>query len=122
VELNGPLMLDGGIQVLEPGEAVIYKPRWGAFFATPLHDHLKRLQVDTLIVCGCNFPNCPRTTVYEASERDFRIILVEDAVSGIYQQGKDELRNIGVHVWSTDTLINELNAEPSARGAICRRT
>jgi len=113
VELNGPLLLDGGIQVLELGEAVIYKPRWGAFFATPLHDHLKRIQVDTLVVCGCNFPNCPRTTIYEASERDFRIILVEDAVSGIYQQGREELRNIGVHVWSTDTLVNELNTEPS---------
>jgi len=115
-ELNCPHLLDGGIQTLGPGEVVIYKPRWGAFFRTPLHNHLDGLQVNTLVVCGCNFPNCPRTTIYEASERDFRIVLVEDAVSGIYRQGKEELLNIGVHLWSTEILINRLNTELSVPG------
>jgi len=115
-ELDCPHLLGGGIQTLGPGEVVIYKPRWGAFFGTPLHDHLDGLQVNTLIVCGCNFPNCPRTTIYEASERDFRIVLVEDAVSGIYRRGKEELRNIGVHLWSTEILINGLNTEPCVPG------
>ena len=115
-ELDCPHLLNGGIQTIAPGEVVIYKPRWGAFFGTPLHGHLDGLQVNTLVVCGCNFPNCPRTTIYEASERDFRIVLVEDAVSGIYQQGKEELRNIGVHLWSTEILINRLNTEPSGPG------
>ncbi len=110
-ELDCPYLLGGGIQTLGPGEVVIYKPRWGAFFGTPLQDHLNGLQVNTLVVCGCNFPNCPRTTIYEASERDFRIVLVEDAVSGIYPRGKEELRDIGVHLWSTDILINRLNTE-----------
>ena len=105
-------LLGGGIQTLGPREVAIYKPRWGAFFGTPLHGHLDGLEVNTLVVCGCNFPNCPRTTIYEASERDFRIVLVEDAVSGIYQQGKEELRNIGVHLWSTEILIKKLNREP----------
>ena|SRR5208337_5365518 len=115
-ELDCPHLLGGGIQTLGPGEVVIYKPRWGAFFGTPLHDHLDGLQVNTLVVCGCNFPNCPRTTIYEASERDFRIVLVEDAVSGIYRQGKEELRNIGVHLWSTEILISGLNTELSVAG------
>jgi len=115
-ELNCPHLLGGGIQMLGPREVVIYKPRWGAFFGTPLHDHLDKLQVNTLVICGCNFPNCPRTTIYEASERDFRIILVEDAVSGIYQQGKDELQNIGVQLWSTEILINRLNTGASVPG------
>jgi nicotinamidase-related amidase len=109
-QINCPLLLDGRIQTLAPNEAVIYKPRWGAFFGTPLHDYLDKLQVNTLVVCGCNFPNCPRTTLYEASERDFRIVLVEDAMSGITRQGKDELRNIGVHLKSTERLVNEFNA------------
>jgi nicotinamidase-related amidase len=108
-ELNCSHLLGGGIQTLGPGEVVIYKPRWGAFFGTPLYDHLKGLEINTLLVCGCNFPNCPRTTIYEASERDFRIVLVEDAVSRIYGQGKEELRNIGVHLWSTGTVIDRLN-------------
>ena len=115
-ELDCPHLLGGGIQTLGPREVAIYKPRWGAFFGTPLHDHLDGLQVNTLVVCGCNFPNCPRTTIYEASERDFRVVLVEDAVSGIYQQGKEELRNIGVHLWSTQMLIERLNTGPGVTG------
>jgi hypothetical protein len=56
-------------------------------------------------VCGCNFPNCPRTTIYEASERDFKIVLAKDATSGIYAIGLQELRNIGVSVMSTEECL-----------------
>ncbi len=108
-ELNCPDLLGGAIQTIGPNEVIIYKPRWGAFFGTPLQEHLNKLQVNTVVVCGCNFPNCPRTTIYEASERDFGIVLVEDAVSGIYGQGKAELQNIGVHLWSTETLTDALS-------------
>ena len=34
--------------------------------------------------------------MYEASERDFRVVCVDDAVSGLYEQGRRELDNIGV--------------------------
>jgi nicotinamidase-related amidase len=63
------------------------------------------LGVNTVIVCGCNFPNCPRTTIYEASERDFRIILVKDARSLTYDTGLEELENIGVYLMNTDECI-----------------
>jgi nicotinamidase-related amidase len=53
---------------------------------------------------GCNFPNCPRTSVYEASERDFRVVLVEDAISGLYPKGKEEMLNIGVQVMKTEAV------------------
>jgi nicotinamidase-related amidase len=106
--LDADFLLNGEIQEWGQKEFVIYKSRWGAFYNTPLHDHLGRLGVTTLVVCGCNFPNCPRTTIYEASERDYRIVLIDDAVSGIYEKGKEELRNIGVHLLSADTLIQRL--------------
>ena len=51
--------------------------------------------------CGCNFPNCPRTSIYEASERDFRVVLAHDAISGLYERGERELANIGVRLMST---------------------
>jgi hypothetical protein len=38
------------------------------------------------------------TSIYEASERDFRVVVVEDAISGIYERGKEELRNIGITI------------------------
>ena len=53
---------------------------------------------DTVVVCGCNFPNCPRTTIYEASERDFRVVLAIDAISGLDERGMEELGNIGVRL------------------------
>lgn len=96
IRLNTDLLLSGGIQHLGSNEVVIYKPRWGAFFKTSLEGYLHEFGVSSLAFMGCNFPNCPRTSIYEASERDFKIVLVEDAVSGLYERGKDEMRNIGV--------------------------
>jgi len=96
IRLDADLLLSGAIQHIAPGEVVIYKPRWGAFFKTALEAHLQDLGVSSLAFTGCNFPNCPRTSIYEASERDFRIVLVEDAVSGLYQRAKEEISGIGV--------------------------
>ena len=87
---------------------VLYKPRWGAFYQTPLEDFLKKKGIDSVIVAGCNFPNCPRTSIYEASERDFRIGIVENTISGLYEKGHEELANIGVNIFTpeqTDSLL-----------------
>lgn len=69
----------------------------------------------TLIFAGCNFPNCPRTSVYEASERDYRLVLVEGAVSGLYEQGGAEMRNIGVHLQRTDDIVGALSSRAPQR-------
>ena len=108
--LDAELLLGGGIQPLGDAEVVIYKPRWGAFYETPLADHLRRLDVDTLVFCGFNFPNCPRTSIYEASERDFRIVLATDATSGLYERGLQELTNIGVVLSETSELVEQLRS------------
>jgi nicotinamidase-related amidase len=94
----------GKIQEIGKHEVVIYKPRWGAFYNTPLESHLNKLGVDTLVFAGCNFPNCPRTSIYEASERDFKVVLVEDAISGLYPKGKAEMLNIGVQVLKAEAI------------------
>ncbi len=106
IELDTELLLSGGIQRLNPNEVVIYKPRWGAFYNTPLEQYLRKLGISTLVFSGCNFPNCPRTSIYEASERDFRVVLVEDAISGLYEQGRRELCNIGVELFSVKQVID----------------
>ena len=106
--LQTEALLAGQIQRLGPHEVVIYKPRWGAFYRTPLETYLRQQQLSTLLFTGCNFPNCPRTSIYEASERDFRVLLVEDAVSGLYERGKEELRNIGVSILKADEVRDRL--------------
>jgi nicotinamidase-related amidase len=106
--LDHEALLAGAIQPLGPGEVVVYKPRWGAFYGTALERHLREAAIDTLVFCGCNFPNCPRTSIYEASERDFRVVLVRDAISGLYERGERELRGIGVHVMDTSEVLASL--------------
>lgn len=104
--LDEDLLLSHGIQTIGANEVVIYKPRWGAFYNTPLEQYLGKQNISTLLFSGCNFPNCPRTSIYEASERDFRVVLVDDAVSGLYDQGRIEMRNIGIELLSTSQIID----------------
>lgn len=111
IELDTDLLLSGGVQTLESREVIIYKPRWGAFYNTPLEQYLQSEEVSTLVFSGCNFPNCPRASIYEASERDYRVVLVEDAVSGLYPQARLEMNNIGVKLLSTMQIIDTLDGE-----------
>ena len=69
-----------------------------SFYQTKLEQHLRDTDRDTLVFVGCNFPNCPRTSIYEASERDFRIVVVPDALSGLDDRGIEECRGIGADV------------------------
>jgi nicotinamidase-related amidase len=110
--LDGEQLLRGELQAWSELEWVIYKPRWGAFYATPLEKHLRSLGVTTLVVCGFNFPNCPRTTIYEASERDFRIVMVRDGVSGLYERGVEEIGHIGVAVMTVEEIMAAIRTRP----------
>ncbi len=96
VRLDATILLAGEFQLLAENEWAMYKPRWDAFYSTPLEMHLRDLAVTTIVVVGCNFPICPRATIYGASMRDFRTVLISDAVSGVYEQGLRELRGIAV--------------------------
>ena len=80
IKLDAETLLSGKAQRIGDNEFVMYKPRWGAFYKTTLEDFLTERGIDTLIFTGCNYPNCPRTSIYEASERDFRVVLVKDAL------------------------------------------
>lgn len=106
VGLDADRLLAGEFQQVGPGEWLLYKPRWSAFFRTDLDEFLTERGVNTVVVCGCNFPNCPRTTVYEASERDYRIVFVPDATSGTYERGLSELSNIGVALTDTRDVVD----------------
>ncbi len=111
ISLDINLLLKGGFQPLGPDEWAMYKPRWDAFYATALETHLRGLGVDSLAFCGCDFPNCARASIYGASMRDFRILMVTDAVSGVYERGLEELKHIGVTVMDTVGCIRWLNEE-----------
>lgn len=106
IQLDAARLLAGEFQPIGPEEWILYKPRWDAFYRTPLEAHLRRLGVDTLVFCGCNFPNCPRSSIYGASNRDFRLVLATDAVSGLYERGLEELRGIGVTLMTAGEIVD----------------
>jgi nicotinamidase-related amidase len=106
--LDADLLLNGAVLELAPNEYVIYKSRWGAFYNTSLEKFLRDKKISTLVFTGCNFPNCPRTSIYEASERDFKIVLIKDAISGIYEKGMEEMKNIGCEILDTDEFVEKI--------------
>ena len=87
-------------------EFIMYKPRWGAFYKTALEEFLKQREIDTLVFTGCNYPNCPRTSIYQASERDFRVILIKDAMSQLYSKAETEMENISISLLNTSEIEN----------------
>ncbi|GFN33358.1 isochorismatase family cysteine hydrolase [Paenibacillus xylaniclasticus] len=111
IRLDAHTLLSGNLQQLGQKEWAMYKPRWGAFYKTPLERFLHEQGVSTLVFCGCNFPNCPRTSIYEASERDFRTVLATDAISGLYDRGAQELERIQVALETTDRIVQLLNEQ-----------
>jgi nicotinamidase-related amidase len=110
LRLDGERLLGGKLQAWSEREWVIYKPRWGAFYSTPLEGHLRSLGLTTLVVSGFNFPNCPRATIYEASERGFRVVMVRDGVSGLYDRGIEEIRNIGAAVMTVEEIMEAVRS------------
>jgi nicotinamidase-related amidase len=108
VRLETERLLSGNVQSIGEREVIMFKPRWGAFYRTRLEEHLRALGIDTLIFVGANFPNCPRTSMYEASERDFRVVCVDDGVSGLYEQGRRELDNIRIARMSASAVAQRL--------------
>lgn len=103
--VDAETLLAGRPQSIGESEWLLYKPRWSAFYGTPLDDLLAGFGVSTVVVCGCNFPNCPRATVYDASARDYRIVMVADATSRTTDRGLDELADIGVKVTTTADTV-----------------
>ena len=55
--------------------------------------------------------------MYEASARDFRIVLATDAVSGLYDRGLDEVHRIGVHCMSTLEVCSAIRRIARGTGA-----
>lgn len=114
LRLHPDQLLDGKLQEIGKKEWLCYKPRLSAFFQTPVEHHLKSLGITTIVICGTDFSTSPRSSVYAASNRDFRIVLATDAISGATDTGLDELAQIGVYLMSTDKLLDWLSRSRQA--------
>lgn len=62
-----------------PGEKVMRKPRYGAFFGSELAAYLRKTGRGTLIVCGLSLAGGVENTVRDAHNHDLQSVLVADA-------------------------------------------
>jgi maleamate amidohydrolase len=61
-----------------PGDLVVYKERASGFFGTPLIVHLRRLGVESLIICGESTSGCVRASTVDAYSHGIPSIVVEE--------------------------------------------
>ena len=71
------------------GEIVVDKPGKGAFYATHLNDHLKRLSTKSLIFAGVTTEVCVQTTMREANDRGYECLLATDATESYFPKFKE---------------------------------
>lgn len=67
----------------QPGEFTVFKHRYSPFENTDLEHLLRNLDVDTLVICGVNTNNCVLCACFEAFNRDYRVIVVEDVCASM---------------------------------------
>ena len=106
VRLDPETLFAGDFQEIGPKEFVHYRPRWGAFHDTGLESRLRDQQVTTLVICGFSFSTGGRASVYEASARDFRIVLVPDALCNATEEAVQELGRIGIYLMDTSNCLS----------------
>jgi len=92
-----------------PGEYRIVKRRFSAFMNTELDFMLRRLGVTHLVVCGTQYPNCIRTTIFDAVAYGYQAINITDATSAqspeIAAANILDIRNIGVECLSSAEFL-----------------
>lgn len=95
------------------GDYEIIKPRYSAFFQTPLDLLLRRLGVDTVVLTGTTTPNCIRTTCYDAISLDYQVVVLEDCCSSnteaIQQANMLDMGNVGAEVCSAAEFLETLS-------------
>ena len=66
----------------QPGDIVILKRQWGAFYGTDLDLQLRRRNLTTIILCGISTEFGVESTARDAYERGYELIFAEDAMTG----------------------------------------
>ncbi|QKE42224.1 MAG: cysteine hydrolase [Ferrovum myxofaciens] len=96
------------IDVLSPitGEYRVVKPRFSAFFGTELELILRRLGVDSVVVCGTQYPNCIRATAFDALSYGYPTTVITDATSAsalaVAKSNIRDMEGIGIRCVSFD--------------------
>lgn len=95
------------------GDYEIIKPRYSAFFQTPLDLLLRRLGVGEVLLAGTTTPNCIRTTCYDAISLDYSVTVLSDCCSSnteeIQASNLRDMGNIGAGICTSDCFLRALD-------------
>ena len=91
------------------GEYKIIKNRFSGFMQTELDFILRGLKVEELIVCGIQYPNCIRATVFDGISLGYDVTLLTDATGAKTQKIAEanifDILNIGVNCIKTGEIL-----------------
>lgn len=97
------------------GEIELTKSRYSSFAGTPLHEKLRELEVDTVVVCGFMTNFCCDCTARHAHDLDYYVDFVLDATGtpGTRTMDEEAVRkavsdfiSAGIaRVWNTEELL-----------------
>jgi len=74
-----------------PPASIVDKPTYSAFFRSPLADFLLQKGVRTVIVSGAETDVCVLSTVLDAVNIGFRVVIVKNALCSSSDEGHDAL-------------------------------
>lgn len=93
-----------------PGEPVVEKPSFSAFFGTELGLMLRQRNISTVVLTGTATPNCIRSTAFDALARRLNVVVLSDATSSVtpevQQENLRDMERIGAFVMSSDEFAS----------------
>lgn len=112
-----------------PGEPVVVKPSWSAFFGTDLDALLRARGIGTLVLAGTTTPNCVRSTAYDGLARGFNVAVLRDATSSRSPEAQEanlaDMEAAGIQLIHTDDfaangLLHVHDTEAEVARAVAR--
>jgi ureidoacrylate peracid hydrolase len=115
-----------------PGDLVVAKPRYSAFYGTDLEAILRSQGIDTLIISGTVTDVCCESTTRDAFSRDYKVIFLSDGTAatdwpdlGFGPVSGEEVQKVVLtvlamcfaQVSSIDQVMAEIESLPSATKA-----
>lgn len=116
-----------------PGEPVVVKPSWSAFFGTDLAALLRARGIGALVLAGTTTPNCVRSTAYDGLALGFNVAVLRDATSSRSPEAQEanlaDMEAVGIQLLHTDDFaangllhVRDTEAEVARAVALERAT
>ncbi|MGC9199064.1 MAG: hydrolase [Acidobacteriaceae bacterium] len=94
----------------QPGDVLILKRQWGAFYGTDLDLQLRRRGIRTVILCGIATEFGVESTARAAHEHGYAVVLAHDAMTGraAHQNSIQNIFPLLGRVRSTEEIVKAL--------------